>query len=462
MKQPLQIVECMPGIAADTLSLELGDSLRHLPGRRQVFTGKWVEAEIDVVAKCYEPHAKQVRDWRREWAGLRQLAERALPGPEPLAAGRAVSGEVYVIMRRIEGAVTLGKFVEQATDGVQHKILGQLPQLVDRMHRSGVRQMDQHIDNWAVADGSIYLLDAGTYRFEDKPLSESDRLTDLAYICVTLPPHAERIFRGVLALGAALDRRLEQKIRQVQRGRARRYFKKTRRPCTEFEPRDSNIGTGMAARGACGELLERFFDRPDALMGEGDRLKAGNTCTVQQFKFAGQSYVLKRYNQKPRLTRLRRALVPSRARRSWSNGWVLQLAFIPTAQPVAFLDAGGFPRSRSYLLMQSVPGDLLPDYIERYQRDVERMRVLVERVGSIWDALGRLRAVHGDMKATNWIVDASGKVYLFDLDSLRFGLSGRRYRSGRQQDMERFLQNWTSHGTLANAFASRLSKTLSE
>lgn len=51
MKQSLQIVESMPGIAADTLSLELGDSLRHLPGRRQVCTGKWVEAEIDVVAK---------------------------------------------------------------------------------------------------------------------------------------------------------------------------------------------------------------------------------------------------------------------------------------------------------------------------------------------------------------------------------------------------------------------------
>jgi tRNA A-37 threonylcarbamoyl transferase component Bud32 len=188
----------------------------------------------------------------------------------------------------------------------------------------------------------------------------------------------------------------------------------------------------------------------------GERLKSGNTCSVQTLEHADKCYVLKRYNTKPFLTQLRRSLFPSRARKSWSNACVLNLAFIPTAKPVAFLEIGDFPQNMGYLLMERIDGELLPEYVARFRDDDLLMKSLVMEVGRVWDSLARLGAVHGDLKATNWIVSATGEVHLFDLDSLSIGLSNRAYLAGRRSDMQRFLKNWASDIQLAEAFRKRM------
>jgi hypothetical protein len=64
--------------------------------------------------------------------------------------------------------------------------------------------------------------------------------------------------------------------------------------------------------------------------------------------------------------------------------------------------------------------------------------------------------VHGDLKATNWIVSSAGEVHLFDLDSLSIGLSNRAYLAGRRSDMQRFLKNWASDPQLEEAFRKRM------
>ncbi|HKK19046.1 MAG TPA: lipopolysaccharide kinase InaA family protein [Opitutales bacterium] len=462
----MEVVQSEAGFALKTLSLQVDDSLRVLPGRREVFSACVAELAKPVVVKCYLPHAKQARDWGREWQGLLSLQNLKLPAPEPLAVARNERCEICVVMERIDGALTLGAFLNGADDAASGPLMTKLARLVGSLHEAGVRQNDQHIDNWAVAQGGIFLLDAGTFEFDSKPLSDQGRLEDLAAICATLPPRAEGAFRHALSGCYGIhepggrtwfrEEDLDEAIAKLQQARARKYFKKTQRDCSEFASKASEAGAGMFTKSADSGLVDRFFRNPGSLMAEGRRLKSGNTCTVQRFESGGCAYVLKRYNVKPLPTQLRRSLGSSRARLSWANSWVLHLAFVPTAKSLAFLDESGFPRGRSYLLMQSIDAELLPDYVARISEDPAKLSDLVEAVGCVWDRLGRLRAVHGDLKASNWMVNQEGTVFLFDLDSFRFALSEMAFRRGRKKDLRRFLKNWPSAPEIADAFRRRM------
>jgi tRNA A-37 threonylcarbamoyl transferase component Bud32 len=461
----LQVLEGACALQTGVLSIELTESLRLFPGRREVYRGRLLDPEREVVVKCYWPHAKQARDWRREWDGLVNLQALNMPAPEALAVCLGAEQEVYVIMQCITGSDTLGAYLNTANASLQQQTMQRLAQLVDALHDAGAYQQDQHVDNWAVTESGLYLLDAGTYRFMGAPLDFAIRLADIAAICVTLPPSSERLFRLALyelywgnhaERTKLLYHSLDAAILLLQQERARRYFKKTQRECTEFGMSLNKTWRGMLANVANSDLVREFFEDPDSFMQQGECLKDGNTCTVQRIRYADRSYVLKRYNQKPWPTRLRRAFFASRAQKSWSSGWLLKLAFIPTAEPVAYLEERRFPRGRSYLLMNEIEGRVLPEYLQLHGLDAARFDAVVEAVGQIWDALGRLRAVHGDLKGTNWIVGDDHRVFLFDLDSFRFALSERAFQRGREKDLKRFLKNWQSQPEWARAFRARM------
>jgi tRNA A-37 threonylcarbamoyl transferase component Bud32 len=396
------------------------------------------------------------------------LEAAGLPAPTPLLVCEDAEGIVYVLMEYLVDAVTLGAFMINAARDELRACMEDLASLVTGLHRAGARQMDQHIDNWALAGGSLYVLDAGTYRLEKAALAVTEQVADLAAICSTLPPQAEKFFRKSIAdrdrdatgasgkAKATFEADLSTAVAQVQQARVCRYYKKTQRTCTEFGQRSEGAWRGMFGQGGDAELVAAFFDNPDALIASGERVKSGNTCTVQRFRFGQREYVLKRYNQKPWGTRLRRALVASRARRSWSNSWVLDMSFIPTARSVAFAEERGFPLRRCYLLMEAVDAVLLPDYAAQHRNDEARVTALVEDVGRIWDQMARIAAAHGDLKATNWMVDASGVVSLIDLDSFRFALSESAFKRGREKDRKRFLENWKADPELAARFLQRL------
>ncbi|MDQ8195141.1 lipopolysaccharide kinase InaA family protein [Coraliomargarita sp. SDUM461004] len=452
----LKVLEQAGVAVTDCSTLELGDVLRTLPGRREVYRATMVSPQLEVIAKCFLPHPKQARDWRREWEGLLHLQAAGLPAPMPIAVCQDSQERVYVLMQYLPDAVTLGAFLESAEGAVLRDCMARLAELVTALQRVGARQTDQHADNWALAAGRLYLLDAGSYRFEGARLDAAACTADVAAVCVTLPPQAERFFRESLELSDTAKAALSAALPSLQQARVRRYYKKSQRACTEFAAHTDGEWLGMSAKQADPNLVKSFFQDPDALMELGERIKSGNTCTVQGFCRGDRRYVLKRYNQKPWGTRLRRALFQSRARRSWSNSWVLNMAFIPTASSVAFAEERGFPLRRSYLLMEQVNAYLLPDYVARYREDPIRLEALAAAVGEIWLQLERIAAAHGDLKATNWMVDAAGQVFLIDLDSFRFGLSASALNAGRKKDLKRFLENWKSDPSLVELFRVRM------
>ena len=463
----LRVTQRSEGFAAPELELKLSEALRILPGRREVYAGRLLDVERAVVAKRFLSHPKQARDWRREWDGLVKLEALQLSAPTPLCVAEEADGSaVWVIMARIEGAVSVQDAFLEGDSDERTELAQQLAKLVDAAHGAGLRQGDQHVDNWAWDGARLYLLDAGSMEFSKHALSERARLQDLAGICVTLAPEAERAFREAIrskyllddeALKGRLLDELDGAIVTLQAERARRYFKKTRRTCTEFVETEADAYHALHLRQAAPELIDAFLSDPEALMLQGRRLKSGNTCTVQGFAHAGKAYVLKRYNKKPLTNRMRHLFSDSRALKSWSSSWVLDMAFIPTARAVAVYEdtRERLPGVR-YLLMEQIEGQLLPDYVESCGQDMARIEAVAEAFAQIWESLGRLRAAHGDLKATNLIVGSDGRLHLFDLDAFRFDLGARAFERGRAKDLKRFMQNWADRPELTELFKAKL------
>ena len=452
----LQVLESVADFSQSAIDLQLASALRILPGRREVYSGELAAMALPVVAKCFLPHAKQTRDWRREWSGLVALQELGLSAPEPLCvAEEPQTGAVWVVMKRIENATSLTASFLKSDAGAREIMMRRLLRLLDQAHTQGVWQGDQHIDNWTWDGDNFYLLDAASIHFEGQSLSRARRLKDIAGICVTLPPIAEQVFRQFL-MSAYLsdDRNQQQSIAddlpamtvRVQQKRVRRYYRKTRRNCTEFSCIEGPRYYAIHKRGADPALIKRFTSDPESLMDAGVCLKDGNTCTVQGLDFQGKQYVLKRYNQKPLFDRLRRAFSDSRAVKSWSSSWVLEMAFIPTAPAVAVCeDRQSLLSGNRYLLMERIDGQLMTDYVDACAGDMQRLRGIAMEFAQLWASLGRLRAAHGDLKATNLIVGNDGRLHLFDLDAFRFGLRGAELKRGRARDWNRFFKNWQEH-----------------
>ena len=463
----LLVTERRVGFEATELELTLSEALRILPDRREVYAGLLLDERQAVVAKRFLSHPKQARDWRREWDGLVKLEALNLSAPRPLCVAEEADGAaVWVVMERIDGAVSVQDAFREGDRDERAELAEQLAKLVDAAHRAGARQGDQHVDNWAWDGARLYLLDAGSIEFSKHALAERARLLDLAGICVTLAPAAEKAFREAIdavyliddaELKGRLLYELEGAIVALQGKRTRRYFKKTRRSCTEFVRVDEAAYRAMYVRHADAELIETLLADPEVLMAEGERLKSGNTCTVQGFARGGQAYVLKRYNQKPLVDRLRKVFSDSRALTSWSSAWVLDMAFIPTGRAIAvYEDARSALPGGRYLLMERIEGQLLPDYVEACGDDLAKIEAVAEDFAQIWAALGRLRAAHGDLKATNLIVGADGHLYLFDLDAFRFGLKPSAFARGRAKDLQRFMKNWSDRSELTQLFAAKM------
>jgi len=137
---------------------------------------------------------------------------------------------------------------------------------------------------------------------------------------------------------------------------------------------------------------------------------------------------------------------------------LIDLAFVPTPRVIAYSEEKkGLLKGRCYLLMEQLEGQLLPDYLETNRESPERLATVARSFRDLWQALDRLRAAHGDLKATNLIVDPAGVVHLFDLDAFRFGLSPRVFARGRRKDYKRFMQNWQNTPEFKRLFLNELS-----
>jgi tRNA A-37 threonylcarbamoyl transferase component Bud32 len=200
-------------------------------------------------------------------------------------------------------------------------------------------------------------------------------------------------------------------------------------------------------------LAQDLWRDPDVLLASGTMLKDGDRSTVVRLDAEGRSFVLKRYNMRGPAHTFIHALMRSRARWSLINGLRATGAGLCTPRPLACLERRCGPlRGRSYFMCEFIDGEPLLTMIRGGAVDPPRLERLAAGVGEIWAALGRARLSHGDMKATNFIVDANDALWMVDLDGMRRERIEAWWRRQRARDRARFMKNWRGRGSCEEVF----------
>lgn len=206
-----------------------------------------------------------------------------------------------------------------------------------------------------------------------------------------------------------------------------------------------------------GESLDRLFANPDRYF-DGTYslvLKTDATTSVCAVRVGGEHLVIKRYNIRGALHRLSRAVRGSRAARCWRVGRAMRACGIPVARPVAFMEERLGPfRGRAWLVTQYCQGTGLDRFMAAHAGDGTGEQVL-SAVVALFRQFAQHRFSHGDMKATNVLVDA-GAARLIDLDAARAHRSRITARVALGRDIERFLRNWSRQPALEARFRAAL------
>lgn len=209
---------------------------------------------------------------------------------------------------------------------------------------------------------------------------------------------------------------------------------------------------GWLARSLESELLEALRSDPDALLATGEPLKDDAASAV--VRLAQHGVVLKRFRYADAWRALRRAPRTSRALLAFRAALRLQALGFGVAAPLGVVDARTLGLGiASWLITTDLPGPdagvLLadPDF-----DDAARER-LVEALLDVVVRLQSDRIVHGDLKATNFLVD-EGMVRLLDLHAV---VRVRRAdHVGLRRDRRRFLRNLEAWPALRARAAVRL------
>lgn len=197
-------------------------------------------------------------------------------------------------------------------------------------------------------------------------------------------------------------------------------------------------------------VLSRLWEDPDGLVASGTPVKEGDRTTIVRVGRGegpggegGGAWILKRFNRKGALHTTVHAGMRLRAAWCWRNAARLEAAGIRTARAGAMLEERFGPlRGRSFFLSEAVEGRPLLDAARDAGLDETGLRGLATRFGEIWRRLGEARMAHGDMKATNFIVEPDGGIAVIDLDGMRRVAPGPWWTRSRAKDRRRFLRNW--------------------
>lgn len=200
----------------------------------------------------------------------------------------------------------------------------------------------------------------------------------------------------------------------------------------------ANIRKVTTPSGLPGLALDGFNDALLASINwdsKGELLKPGSRSTVTKVKVEDTLYVFKQYKSLRLHRRIRYALTRSRARQSWENGQTMADLGLPVVRPLAFFEESflGIP-GRSLLIMPFQKGTPLDEF--------SALDEIVPRLKETFQKMAENEVTHGDLKATNIIVDDQGQPHFIDIDASRIHRSADSYLKARAKDEARFLRNW--------------------
>ncbi len=426
--------------------LQCDRALRILPARRWTLAGTLEPDQHPVVAKLFLAGRHARRHFERERRGLEVLHRRGIAVPDVLYAGTLDEPRGWLILTAWLPGASADTLGEAAIPAVLRAVASH--------HAAGVEQRDAHLANFLVRSGVAWTLDGAGIRAVDGVLPARRALRNLALWLAQFPPAVDARLNewcavyGAIA-GAVAREELQRLLDRVRRQREARYIDKALRSCTAFDARRTLRRLQVLDRRDDTSDLRVWLLVPDAPFEnlQADWLKRGNSASVVRADIGGRARVVKRYNLKNFGHWLRRCWRPSRAWHSWRNAQRLVLWGLPTPRPVALLENRfGCLRGRAWYVSEYVPGEPLRTALAA--ADPHQRQALLDRLCALLTDLKRLNLSHGDLKATNLLVDQDNTLMLLDLDALRRHRRRAAFERAFARDLARLRANWADQPAL--------------
>lgn len=433
-----------------------------------------------------------VLDAGNEWRAVHLLKSLGIATMDAVACGvgRGLAGRrSFIVTRELNGMISLEDFAGRArvrdrTEATRRRaLIREVANTARTLHGNGINHRDFYLCHFlftpdAERAGRLHVIDLHRaqirhrtpvrwrvkdigglyYSALDAGLTPRDRLrfikcyagADSLRQALADRSFWARVERRALALKRAETRRGYADASGVFKGSG---YLKTARNSDRPAVKVFKYSDPLKSSKSC-PLLDELIERPAAVMARGRVLKHDGTTTVVAVSDASRRWVVKRYNTKNRWHALRRLFRRSRAVNCWNAAARLREAGIDTPPPVAALEERRFGvlRGRSYFIHEFVDGEALAHHL---RPGSDRRAELVEQAAGIVRRLRAAGIVHGDLKATNFLV-SNNRVVLVDLDATRCA-RGRRLETGLQKDLQRFLRNWSDQPDLLEEFTRQLS-----
>jgi tRNA A-37 threonylcarbamoyl transferase component Bud32 len=445
-------------------------TLRLLPAKRWVLAG--IESNLSahkeqsrVVLKLFNKKRSGDKYFQQEIDGYQRVKQALLPSAELLLTGESHCGRFAVVVYRyLANAVDVEQCWRESEGETESEDKSRLFQRVlvatAKLHNSGCYQSDIHLGNFMLSGEQLYLVDMGSVATEvpGKPLSAVRSRENLALLVAQLfideQALLERHLTDYLSVRSwtAEDfplAEINSSVRQLWSKRKNDYLKKCFRDCTEIIYRKNWYQELACKRTWLDAQTQQLVDNPDLFIENGELLKDGNSATVARVIIADRELVIKRYNMKNAMHRLKRCWRPSRAAVSWRNAHLLMMAGIPTPEPLAMIESRFGPlRGQAYYICEHIAADEMLDVYRRRKPQEQELKGLLRLLG----IMAELQISHGDMKAQNFLIDAGHNVAVIDLDAMREHQDEDVWRKHFRKDIRRFMKNWDDNKALKKQF----------
>lgn len=441
----------LSGSAAGDNYLDCIELLRNLPGKRIVIrTEREGQPQI---AKIFYGHKHQ-QQAAREQQGYQLLCASDVRTPQLLESCSDAQHYSVLFYEFLDRACDLATLWHASPDPVQQRsVLEKVAATIRQMHDHQVQQADLHLNNFLFSNERLYVIDPGEVTqlgsAQDKQanvallIAQFEKLHHAALSELLLPLLLADVTQGESR--SAFDARLEH----CWQRRREKFLHKIFRNCSyvlHIADADKRVN---CVRSAYDAELAALLDDPDAAISQSRLLKDGNSATVALVERGDRQWVVKRYNIKNAWSGLKRQLVATRARRSWYNAHLLGMIGVRTPQPIAMIEQRRGPfKTTAYYISAYEPGMSLSEALAGRQASAAELAAIRQLFAAF--RLGQV--VHGDCKASNFIVSNAG-ISVLDLDAMTICRNPQRFAREHSQDIRRFKKNWPDNPALQQQIA---------
>jgi len=432
--------------------------IRVVPGKRLLAFGLW--SDLPVAIKIFYEKGRAKTAYEKEVRGVFTLTKHKVPTPNILYQGHEDKKRVYIVIyERITESESLYDIWQNK------KSLNDLLPLLRSVtielatqHVLGILQKDLHLKNFLITEKTIYTLDGGQVLQFDGPLDEE---TSIEYLSLFLAQFGvgvneiqDALFdlytksRGWIVKNSDI-KHFKKILERKKEERGVHYMKKVFRTCTQLV-RMSQWGRNIYYERSfeSSEFL-KFLQNPDAVFKDPSAtfLKRGHSSTVVKTSIDGRNLVVKRYNIKSFLHRLRRAFRPTRAAKSWRLAQLLTASGVKTAKPVAFIEHRFLSiRGKSYFVMEYVNGLHMGEYFSACKAKSQSL-LMADKILRLIQNLKILKLTNHDLKMTNILIE-NDEPYLIDLDGMREHHNNLSLEHGMKIQIRRLMKNWENNSEI--------------